>query len=83
MKPTKQFAYCENCDEPISIPPEKSHFENGQVHIEVGTVLLPHKIAKLHADKTNSRILVHHRSIDGYYCTTKCLQHYLAELLHG
>jgi hypothetical protein len=72
MKPTKQITYCECCDTAIDLvsPPNADYYENGQIKITNGVMLLPKEVDSSHSAE-----------ISGIYCDIHCLIKHLRMLL--
>ena len=69
-KPTRQITNCEYCDKQIDLssPPSAEQYEEGQVHIGSGSMLLPSKIVEKKGIASSHAIF-----LDGYYCSKICL----------
>ena len=81
MKPSYRITYCEYCDKVVypDSPPSKESYENGEIHIQSGSVLLPKSVVKRrHKEGFTSS---HAADIDGIYCDYKCLVNYLKQIL--
>lgn len=66
MKKEEIYRRCEYCDKLILIesPPTKESYENGQIEIMSGTILLPKSVSA-----PSHRM----ESLDGIYCNVECL----------
>lgn len=75
------FHYCEYCkkaSEDIS-PPTKEQYENAQIHIVEGHILLPQSVVAKNRKPCVSDS--HCKFIDGYYCNIECLQKRINKIL--
>jgi hypothetical protein len=81
MKNTETFIKCEFCGKYISLqsPPSKKNYNNAEIRIEDGIILLPNKIVKKHHKEgiTDG----HANDLSGYYCTPKCLYKRIEQIL--
>jgi len=69
----KTFYYCENCHKQIldTSPPTDEQYENAQICIQDGTILLPEAVvAKNHKPGVADYYTEY---ITGYYCCPECL----------
>jgi len=75
MKPIESYRRCEFCDKRISAcsPPSNESYENAEIHIGEGSILLPERFVK---DNNN-----HTADISGYYCNQKCLAAMIEKVL--
>ena len=83
MKKQETYRRCEGCDKMLldATPPKKEYYEEGQIHIGSGTILLPAKVAKRNKKKGFS--ISHADNLDGYYCNLKCFIRRVNEILLG
>jgi hypothetical protein len=78
MKLTKEITFCEYCDKIIyrASPPPKEQYDNGEIIITDGSVLIPDEIVNLNQNSCHSK------DISGYYCDIECLINHLKKILH-
>jgi hypothetical protein len=81
MKTEETFIRCEYCNEFISLksPPSDDRYDNAEIHIGDGTILLPNKIVKKNHKRGISDS--HAKDISGYYCSPECLKKKIKEIL--
>ena len=82
MKNKEQFTRCEYCDQMMVLqsPPKKESYENAQIEINSGTILLPKKVAEKSKKKGFS--LSHAMDLNGFYCNPKCLRNKIDKILN-
>jgi len=82
MKNKESFTMCEYCDKIIILqsPPKKESYENAQIEINSGTILLPKKVANKSKKKGFS--LSHAKDLNGFYCNPKCLWNQIKTILN-
>jgi hypothetical protein len=73
MKSKEEYTRCEYCNKRISLasPPNTKRYNKAEIYIRNGSMLLPDEVvAKNHREGFTDS---HSTSLDGYYCTPKCL----------
>jgi len=74
MKTPETITRCEFCGRYIKLyPASAKQYENAQINIEEGKILLPEEIA----GEGNRHV----KSIAGYYCTPMCLCRMIEKIL--
>lgn len=81
MKKPYEITHCEYCDEIITLesPPSNKRYENGEIHITEGSILLPRAIVKKNHKKGRSDS--HAAYINGHYCGPQCLFRQIKKIL--
>jgi hypothetical protein len=81
MKPELKITHCEYCNSIIMLesPPSKNRYNNAEIHISNGMILIPDKIVKKRHKKGVGDS--HANFLSGYYCQPECLTNKIKELL--
>lgn len=82
MKKPYEITHCEYCNTTIKLdsPPQRKHYEAGQIDIRDATMLLPPKVVK--KNTIEGVAPSHANNLSGLYCNYKCLLNEIKRLLY-
>jgi hypothetical protein len=82
MKEKYTVTNCEYCGKQISLksPPSDEQYENAQIYIQDGGLLLPKAVVKRNHKRGVTED--HSKSLAGYYCKPVCLSAHIHDILY-